>query len=107
MRRVEARVRKSGKSGGSKSGESVRRGSDEPGVFFQTPPEGFGRKRAAHGARFAFAPPRAAAAGAHARVKRTITHVFHPVYPFAMSVSQAFMQPQVVSFHLRWDGDSE
>ena len=49
----------------------------------------------------------AVAAGAHARVKRTITHVFHPVYPFAMSVSQAFMQPQVVSFHLRWDGESE
>jgi hypothetical protein len=27
--------------------------------------------------------------------------VFHPVFPFAMSVSQAFMQPQVVSFHFR------
>ena len=26
---------------------------------------------------------------------------FHPVFPFAMSVSRAFMQPQVVSFHFR------
>ena len=52
----------------------------------------------------AFSPSRVVAIGARARVKRTITRVFHPVYPFAMSVSQAFMQPQVVSFHLRWDG---
>jgi hypothetical protein len=61
----------------------------------------------ARGARFAFSPSRVVATGARARVKRTITHVFHPVYPFAMSVSQAFMQPQVVSFHLRWDGAAE
>ena len=64
-------------------------------------------RRMARGARFAFSPSRVVATGARARVKRTITHVFHPVYPFAMSVSQAFMQPQVVSFHLRWDGAAE
>jgi hypothetical protein len=64
-------------------------------------------RRTARGARFAFSPSRLVATGARARVKRTVTHVFHPVYPFAMSVSQAFMQPQVVSFHLRWDGAAE
>ena len=64
-------------------------------------------RRTARGARFAFSPSRVVATGARARVKRTVTHVFHPVYPFAMSVSQAFMQPQVVSFHLRWDGAAE
>ena len=109
VRRVEARVQKSVGSVGSvrtapapvpkESGpESAARGVTEASS---------GRTRTARGARFAFAPSRAAATGAHARVKRTITHVFHPVYPFAMSVSQAFMQPQVVSFHLRWDGDPE
>ena len=61
----------------------------------------------ARGARFAFSPSRVVATGARARVKRTITHVFHPVYLFAMSVSQAFMQPQVVSFHLRWTARRE
>ena len=53
-------------------------------------------------ARFTFPPSLAAAQITHARVKRTVTHVFHPIYPFAISLSQAFMQPQVVSFHFRW-----
>ena len=54
-------------------------------------------------ARFKLPPAEAATRGHNHRQKRTITHVFHPVYPFAMSISQAFMQPQVVSFHVRWE----
>ena len=107
VRRVEARVKARERKGKgvsksvSESVEGTRAGESESPAAGEAPP------RPARGARFAFPPSRAVAAGAHARVKRTITHVFHPVYPFAMSVSQAFMQPQVVSFHLRWDGESE
>jgi hypothetical protein len=107
VRRVEARVKARERKGKgvsksvSESAEGTRAGESESPAAGEAPP------RPARGARFAFPPSRAVAAGAHARVKRTITHVFHPVYPFAMSVSQAFMQPQVVSFHLRWDGESE
>jgi de-etiolated-1 len=35
------------------------------------------------------------------RSKRFVQYVFHPVYPFAMSISQAYMQPTLVNFHLR------
>ena len=107
VRRVEARVKARERKGKGvsksvpESVEGTRAGESESPAAMEAPP------RPARGARFAFPPSRAVAAGAHARVKRTITHVFHPVYPFAMSVSQAFMQPQVVSFHLRWDGESE
>jgi de-etiolated-1 len=51
--------------------------------------------------RFKLPPAAAAAAGMSLRQKRTVTHVFHPVYPFAMSISAAFMQPQAVSFHFK------
>lgn len=107
VRRVEARVQARERKGKGvsksvvESVEGTRVGEAEAPAAGEAPP------RLARGARFAFPPSRAVAAGAHARVKRTITHVFHPVYPFAMSVSQAFMQPQVVSFHLRWDSESE
>ena len=59
--------------------------------------------RSVRAARFKLPPAEAATRGHNHRQKRTITHVFHPVYPFAMSISQAFMQPQVVSFHVRWE----
>lgn len=35
------------------------------------------------------------------RVKRVASFIFHPIFPFAISVQQAFMQPAVVNFHLR------
>ncbi|MCO5571024.1 hypothetical protein L7F22_024755 [Adiantum nelumboides] len=35
------------------------------------------------------------------RVKRVATFIFHPIFPFAITVQQAFMQPAVVNFHLR------
>jgi de-etiolated-1 len=35
------------------------------------------------------------------RSKRFVHYIFHPVYPFAMSISQAYMQPTLVNFHLR------
>ena len=59
--------------------------------------------RSVRAARFKLPPAEAATRGHNHRQKRTITHVFHPVYPFVMSISQAFMQPQVVSFHVRWE----
>ena len=36
-----------------------------------------------------------------ARSKRRVQYVFHPVYPFAMSISIAYMQPTLVNFHVR------
>ena len=35
------------------------------------------------------------------RSKRRVQYVFHPVYPFAMSISIAYMQPTLVNFHVR------
>ena len=35
------------------------------------------------------------------RSKRIVSYVFHPVYPFALSVVIAYMQPQTVNIHLR------
>ena len=35
------------------------------------------------------------------RVKRVASYVFHPFLPFAISVQQAFMQPNVVNFYFR------
>ena len=37
----------------------------------------------------------------NARSKRRVQYVFHPVYPFAMSISIAYMQPTLVNFHVR------
>ena len=51
--------------------------------------------------RFKLALSAEAIAGIHARQKRSVTHVFHPVFPFAMSTSHAFMQNPCTSFHLR------
>ena len=48
-----------------------------------------------------FKLPPSASEAATQRMKRSVSHMFHPVFPFAMSVSRAFMQPQVVSFHFR------
>ena len=48
-----------------------------------------------------FKLPPSAGAAATQRMKRSVSHMFHPVFPFAMSVSHAFMHPQVVSFHFR------
>ena len=48
-----------------------------------------------------FKLPPSAGEAATLRMKRSVSHMFHPVFPFAMSVSRAFMQPQVVSFHFR------
>ena len=48
-----------------------------------------------------FKLPPSAGAAATQRMKRSVSRVFHPVFPFAMSVSRAFMHPQVVSFHFR------
>ena len=71
-------------------------------------PYGIGkRRRSLKTMRFKLAPAAAAAAqnstGLTHRQKRMMTHVFHPVYPFVISVSAAFMRPQVVSFQLRWE----
>ena len=48
-----------------------------------------------------FKLPPSAGEAATLRMKRSVSHMFHPVFPFAMSVLRAFMQPQVVSFHFR------
>lgn len=34
-------------------------------------------------------------------VKRVASFIFHPIFPFAITVQQAFMQPAVVNFHIR------
>ena len=36
-----------------------------------------------------------------ARSKRFVQYVFHPVLPFALSLSSAYMQPTLVNFHVR------
>jgi len=36
-----------------------------------------------------------------ARSKRFVQYVFHPVLPFALSLSSAYMQPTLVNFHIR------
>jgi hypothetical protein len=51
---------------------------------------GVGGRRSLKTLRFKLPPPAPAApTGAQLRQKRTIMHVFHPVFPFAMSISQA------------------
>eukprot|EP00250_Pteridium_aquilinum_P035207 c8874_g1_i1 orf=232-1986(+) len=35
------------------------------------------------------------------RVKKVASFIFHPIFPFAITVQQAFMQPAVVNFHVR------
>lgn len=35
------------------------------------------------------------------RTKRVASFIFHPIFPFAISIQQAFMQPSVVNIHLR------
>jgi hypothetical protein len=88
-----------GGSGGGGGGGGVGGGGGGVGGD----PYGLGvQRRSLKTLRFKLPPAAAAAAGLSLRQKRSVTHVFHPVLPFAMSISQAFMQPQTVSFHLRW-----
>ena len=90
------------RTSGTDAGDDGTSGTRDGDAFLATSgaPRGLGFARAA---RFKLPPAEAATRGHNHRQKRTITHVFHPVYPFAMSISQAFMQPQVVSFHVRWE----
>ena len=104
VRAVERRVRGDGNVSRIENTDAETNDVDRRALQHEGPRRGSDAKmpRAVRAARFTFPPSRTAISGTHARVKRTVTHVFHPVYPFAMSISQAFMQPQVVSFHLRW-----
>ncbi|XP_073385052.1 light-mediated development protein DET1 isoform X3 [Physcomitrium patens] len=34
-------------------------------------------------------------------IKRVASYLFHPIYPFAISVQQSFMQTSIVNFHFR------
>eukprot|EP00898_Chlorokybus_atmophyticus_P001059 jgi/Chlat1/1954/Chrsp157S02261 len=38
---------------------------------------------------------------ADARNKRLACYIFHPIFPFAISLQQAYMQPSPMNFHLR------
>lgn len=35
------------------------------------------------------------------RVKRAASFIFHPIFPFAISIQHSFMQPSIVNFHFR------
>ncbi|CAM6085593.1 unnamed protein product [Calypogeia fissa] len=35
------------------------------------------------------------------RTKRVASFIFHPIFPFAISIQQSFMQPSVINFHFR------
>ncbi|BBN18247.1 de-etiolated-1 [Marchantia polymorpha subsp. ruderalis] len=41
--------------------------------------------------------------GAHdgSRSKRVASFVFHPIFPFAITIQQSYMQPSVINFHFR------
>ncbi|KAK3250471.1 hypothetical protein CYMTET_40153 [Cymbomonas tetramitiformis] len=39
--------------------------------------------------------------GNEARIKRIVSYVFHPFYPFALSVMMSFLHPQLVNVHMR------
>ena len=90
------------RTSGTHAGDDGTSGTRDGDAFLATLGRAPGA-RFVRAARFKLPPAEAATRGHNHRQKRTITHVFHPVYPFAMSISQAFMQPQVVSFHVRWE----
>ena len=87
-----------GNEGGVTNGGVTNKGDDDDEAWVRALVGGSGGGRGIRSLRFKLPP---SAAAATQRMKRSVTHVFHPVFPFAMSVSQAFMQPQVVSFHFR------
>eukprot|EP01018_Ginkgo_biloba_P037011 Gb_10330 [translate_table: standard] len=35
------------------------------------------------------------------RTKRVASFIFHPIFPFAISIQQSFMQPSVINIHFR------
>ncbi|KAL3675388.1 hypothetical protein R1sor_025336 [Riccia sorocarpa] len=40
--------------------------------------------------------------GSHdGRSKRVASFVFHPIFPFAISIQQSYMQPSIINFHFR------
>ena len=87
---------------GNDGGEGTANGAAS--IQNQNSSIGFGMyRRPLKTLRFKLPPAAAAATGLSLRQRRTVCHVFHPVYPFAMSISAAFMQPQTVSFHFRWE----
>ena len=101
--RVRARLdrdkaRIEGGNEGGIDGGATNKGDDDDETWVRALVGGSGGGRGIRSLRFKLPP---SAAAATQRMKRSVTHVFHPVFPFAMSVSQAFMQPQVVSFHFR------
>ena len=88
-----------GGGGGKKNGDGG--GGNGGGGGGGGDPYGFGvHRRSIKTLRFKLPPAAAAAAGLSLRQKRTVTHVFHPVYPFAMSVSAAFMTPYSIKLYV-------
>ncbi|KAH7286927.1 hypothetical protein KP509_32G028200 [Ceratopteris richardii] len=39
--------------------------------------------------------------GGDVPAKRVASFIFHPIYPFAITIQQAYMEPTIVNFHIR------